>query len=366
MPVSHIDPVSLPFTPLPAPPSKDAIVKVSILLNGRFESDPRIFVLDNKALTGKPNPPILDKEKQLFPVFCFLVEKELSDGKVERTLFDLGIRKDTENFSPTTKHYLPFFQPHPTQSPDVVESLAAGGLTVSDIDRVILSHNHFDHVGNPFLFSPERTEFMIGEFNRVENEEKFSKERDGDGEITWKKLLSEDSSVKWEAIGSFERGWDFYGDGSFWIIDAPGHCKGHMIAFARTSTNPDTYMLFAGDAAHAQCLYKTSPGCSDKDTRHPCGLFTQSLQFTPVEDLVLAIHDDLEVAYRTIAKISRMDALDNVLVVAAHEIELDGVVDLFPQCANEWLRKGWKDSRLLVNKKVEGEETGVVGLGLKL
>ncbi|KAI9346233.1 hypothetical protein BDR26DRAFT_956051 [Obelidium mucronatum] len=314
----HVDPLSLPFTPLPPSPSPSSLVKVSLLLNGRFSSNPRIFVLESKTLK---NPPILNNNLQLFPVFCFLVEKKFENGKLERTLFDLGIRKDTHNFSPTTQtHVLPFFRPHPTQSPDVVESLAQGGLTVADIDRVILSHNHFDHIGNPFLF-PSSTEFFIGEFNSKENEAKYSVE--GEQTIAWRKLLA-DGNIKWEPVGSFERGWDFYGDGSFWIIDAPGHCTGHMIALARTTTDPDSYMLFAGDAAHAQCLYKSKcPTSLDgenpphhHDTRHPCGLFSKALQFdAPEQDLVLSIHDDLEQAYKTIAKISRMDALDNVFVV---------------------------------------------------
>ena len=46
--------------------------------------------------------------------------------------------------------------------PDVIKSLAKGGLTVDDIDYVMLSHVHYDHVGMPSDFSNPKTKFIIG------------------------------------------------------------------------------------------------------------------------------------------------------------------------------------------------------------
>ncbi|KAJ3068037.1 hypothetical protein HDU98_008794 [Podochytrium sp. JEL0797] len=367
----------LPFTPLPPPPSASATVNVSILLNGRFTSDPRAFVLEDKTKVSQPK--LLDSESVDFPVFCFLIEKQLGGGRKERIVFDLGIRKDTQNFSPATAFHLPHFLPHPTHSPDVVESLARGGLTPSDIDTVILSHNHFDHCGNPFLF-PESTKMIIGGFADAESEQKLSVERreeeEGDGEgvvkrFEWRKVLSE-GGIEWEAVGAFERGWDYFGDGSFWLIDAPGHCVGHIAALARTTACPPSYVLCAGDAAHAKCLYCPCPPAGSFDTRSLCGQFTDSMKtrdFLPNEPL-FSIHDDLDEAYRTIARISRMDAEPNVLVVPSHEVELVGVLDLFPGSANGWMGKGWKGEARRRLETGEGEmkvEVGeITGLGICL
>jgi len=54
---------------------------------------------------------------------------------------------------------------------------------------------------------------------------------------------------EWVPIGPFERGYDLFGDGSLYIIDAAGHVDGHINALVRTS--PDgAWAYLAGDSAH--------------------------------------------------------------------------------------------------------------------
>ncbi len=50
-------------------------------------------------------------------------------------------------------------------------------------------------------------------------------------------------------IGSFSAV-DFFGDGSFYLLNSPGHAIGHMSGLARTSTNPDTFIFMGGDLCH--------------------------------------------------------------------------------------------------------------------
>ena len=50
-------------------------------------------------------------------------------------------------------------------------------------------------------------------------------------------------------IGPF-RGLDLYGDGSFYLLDSPGHATGHMCGLARTSADPPEFMILGGDIAH--------------------------------------------------------------------------------------------------------------------
>ncbi|KAI9346235.1 hypothetical protein BDR26DRAFT_856103 [Obelidium mucronatum] len=159
----------------------------------------------------------------------------------------------------------------------------------------------------------------------------------------WRKLLL-DPAVIWQPLGSFERAHDYYGDGSFWIIDAPGHCQGHIMALARTTTSPPTYILFASDAAHAKCLYSPCPVASSADTRAQVGLYGDGYQVAglPLKELTQSVHDNLSEAYSTIARLSRMDLLDEVFVIAAHETEVESVVELYPESANNWLKKNWK------------------------
>ena len=37
----------------------------------------------------------------------------------------------------------------------------------------------------------------------------------------------------WKPFGPFKRALDYFGDGSFWILDAPGHMPGNLAAAAR-------------------------------------------------------------------------------------------------------------------------------------
>ncbi|KAG9381998.1 hypothetical protein A1F94_007652 [Pyrenophora tritici-repentis] len=37
----------------------------------------------------------------------------------------------------------------------------------------------------------------------------------------------------WKPFGSFEKALDYFGDGSFWVLDAPGHMAGNLAAAAR-------------------------------------------------------------------------------------------------------------------------------------
>lgn len=41
---------------------------------------------------------------------------------------------------------------------------------------------------------------------------------------------------------------DFYGDGSLYLLDTPGHWPGHICALARTT--PDTFVFLGGDICH--------------------------------------------------------------------------------------------------------------------
>lgn len=59
-------------------------------------------------------------------------------------------------------------------------------------------------------------------------------------------------------IGEFPA-YDYFGDGSFYLLDTPGHAIGHLCGLARTTTNPDTFILLGGDVCHYQGVMRPSP-----------------------------------------------------------------------------------------------------------
>ncbi len=42
---------------------------------------------------------------------------------------------------------------------------------------------------------------------------------------------------EWKPWGPFEKAFDFFGDGSFWLVNAPGHMPGHLSGLARTGAD---------------------------------------------------------------------------------------------------------------------------------
>jgi hypothetical protein len=88
--------------------------------------------------------PISPSIRKTVPSLSFLVQHHASSGKITRILFDLGLRRDTTQYSPPIQKHIETRQPMST-SPDVIESLAKGGLRPRDIDYVIYSHVRVAH-----------------------------------------------------------------------------------------------------------------------------------------------------------------------------------------------------------------------------
>lgn len=84
--------------------------------------------------------PASETSRKTVPSLAFLIQHCNSDtGKVTRIVFDLGLRRDIQRYSKDIQRHASTREPISTD-PDVVKSLAAGGLGADDIDFVIYSH----------------------------------------------------------------------------------------------------------------------------------------------------------------------------------------------------------------------------------
>ena len=155
---------------------------------------------------------------------------------------------------------------------------------------------------------------------------------------------------------------DFYGDGSLYFLDCPGHATGHICGLARTSANPPEFTLMGSDVAHhggelrptdyiplpkeiipsplVAPFAKTSMVCPGAifEAIHP--------KKSSREPFVRACgpgHENQDLAAEQVQKMFEFDAQANVFVVIAHDKSLLDVVDFYPKSANEWKRKGWKE-----------------------
>ena len=172
--------------------------------------------------------------------------------------------------------------------------------------------------------------------------------------------ISFDNSNK---IGAFPSH-DLFGDGSFYILDVPGHAIGHVSGFARTT--PDTFVFMGGDICHFGGSYRptvyapmpsTIPPSVPLDRRLPtpcpCSFFASShhdpenlrtLSFYNVTQDPGGWYVNPPTAQKSVKSLEEFDADENVFVCVAHDGGLIPVVDWFPNgTVNDWKKKGWKE-----------------------
>lgn len=274
---------------LPSPAENQPYCDVSALEAGDIFLNPKMFI-DN-ATTDEP---------ERAPSLSFLLRHSTNNKKF---VFDLGIRKDWKNSPTRIVEWIQKIYNVDVQQ-DVVDSLAKGGLTPSDVDTVCLSHSHFDHNGNTSLFT--KSEIVVGGdtpklfeggFWPKNPDAFFAEDLLPPGRT---RLLGEE--LNWQQIGPFPRAYDFYGDGSLYVVDAPGHLYGHINLLARTSADGG-WIYLAGDTAHHWNLVK---GLSAFACGHP-GHHHETA------------HQDKELAELALKRVRELMKLPRVRVLLAHD-----------------------------------------------
>ncbi|WWC66674.1 uncharacterized protein I206_100578 [Kwoniella pini CBS 10737] len=324
----RIKPVPLqqyPWSPLPQAKSKDRIVKVSIIPTATLSAPVKVFSAFAKG-----------DEKEDSPCWSFLIEK--GDDAI---LWDMGLRQDPQNApKKIVDGPLKEFVPH--TGPGPIARLRKHGYDLGKLGLVVFSHQHFDRPDSLESMQPGFPEDVNSAWpsDWLKNYH-FVELPDENDKGVWTGEIAElspkdqsDHRRRWEKIGCFDRGVDWFGDGSLWFLDAPGHCPGHIMALCRVSAQPDTYVLLGGDASHHQALYLPVPE-DGVDLRSPI----------PVIDGKPQLAIDPKLATYTIGQMTRMSAEDNVMVILAHEGQVEGIVDLYPGDLSGWMSKGWKEAK---------------------
>ncbi len=116
--------------------------------------------------------------------------------------------------------------------------LADIGLTPADIGTVILSHAHFDHVGNAGLFQHAKWHIQ-----RREHQAMFSPDYAQYGYAP-----SLYACLKQARLELMDGDLDVFGDGSVKVISTPGHTPGHCSLLVRLAKAGP--VLLSADTAH--------------------------------------------------------------------------------------------------------------------
>jgi glyoxylase-like metal-dependent hydrolase (beta-lactamase superfamily II) len=262
-------------------------VTASALNGGTFNIPLNVFISD-----------ALETDRSLVPTLSFLVAHDDNHGQRTNILFDLGLRRNVEDYIEPVRKHIQYRQPMKTL-PDVRQSLVDGGVNTSDIAHVIISHVHWDHTGTPADYPQAQFWVGSGALEVLKNglgshmshshfeSELFS----GLNVKEFPKPPPEgERGDGWEKLGKF---WvyDFKGDGSVLVVDAPGHLPGHVNLLARLA--PKRWIYLVGDACHERRLLT-----GEKEIA----------EWRDSEGRLCCIHADKKAAEATLARIRDLQA----------------------------------------------------------
>lgn len=342
--------MTTPRLPEVAIPKSDNVVSLAIIdTTSTITAPARAFV----------KPVLKGHEFWKVPAYAFLIQNQQQNRTV---LFDLGVRKDWENLAPALVQRLKANGFEVETNKGVREILEERGVDTSsdNIEAIIWSHGHFDHTGDPSTFD-SGTALVIGPGIKQNllpgypaNPESSVLESDFAGRDV-REVRFDDSGLK---IGRFDA-FDYFGDGSFYLLNAPGHAHGHMCGLARVANSPPSFVFLGGDAAHHGAEIRPSEWMPLPDKLPSFGVGTGATfcpgdlcaklsgdcdETTPIyRPTDAGSHLDAATATETVIKLQEFDALDSVLVVLAHDATLLDIVDFFPKTAVGFGEQTWKD-----------------------
>ncbi|KAJ7759168.1 beta-lactamase-like protein [Mycena metata] len=316
----------------------------------------RVFNVVNATFVNKPGVSLIEpilpgREAIPFSVYAFLVEH-----KTSRLMFDLGIRLDTMNYAPTIVELFTsgiILAQSPTK--DIFDLLRDGGIALDSIDTVIWSHSHFDHIGDMSKF-PNTTGLVIGSETDTSTYPTFPNATLQESDFAGRQVTKLDFSVANLSFGSL-KAIDYFGDGSFYLLDTPGHLPGHLSALARVT--PTSFVHLAGDTYHNAGEMRPRPEIQQS---FPCpahlldeakaistdyfwspgsrnGAFdlrSRSKPFLVASDLPGSFTSDPITAEVSGDKVAAFDADPDFFVVVAHDTSLRASLPYFPESLNAW------------------------------
>jgi glyoxylase-like metal-dependent hydrolase (beta-lactamase superfamily II) len=326
-------------------------------------------------------PVIKGHELMNFPTVSFLIVHKQSGRKI---LFDLGCKRDFWNLPPPISSVIDAKVPGIKVEKSLADVLEEGGIRLDSLEAAIVSHHHYDHMGEPETFptqmklvvGPGFTEQFLPGYPEVEASPFFSQALQG------RAVEEVDFSRSDQTVAGFAAT-DYFGDGSLYILNTPGHAIGHLSALVRTGT--DSFAFLGGDICHFGGSFRPTGrvplpdgldatdilggqksqgharyGRTALTACHPCPAKATTTPFYRPCSRSDSWYVEPALAAQSIQRLQDIDADERVLVIIAHDPSTIDTLTFFPEGPiNEWRGAGWKAKlrwRFLGELPIEGVE----------
>ncbi|MGF2614479.1 N-acyl homoserine lactonase family protein [Rossellomorea vietnamensis] len=179
-------------------------------------------------------------KKRWVPVSSYLIEHP--KGKI---LIDTGwheeIRTNQKKHLGRFAHSM--FQGQLNKGSSILEQLNNFGLESKDIDFVLLTHLHSDHVSG-LKHVKEAKKIITSEL-----EWKAANKKIGYIKSMWDGVPIETFEMSEIPFGPFRKGLDLFGDGTLFLVHTPGHSDGMFSILVKMNNG---WLLLASDVGYSQ------------------------------------------------------------------------------------------------------------------